>query len=106
MAASLSATIALDLGTTSIKAGLLDYKGELPRIISRPAPEIAVNGGRYESDALTYLATANLLLEECVAYAGSNSSLGLSCQRSSFLIWDQASGTPPPEAPGRQPRCS
>ena len=94
MAAPLSATIALDLGTTSIKAGLLDDNGELTRIISRPAPEIAVNGGRYESDALAYLAVANGLLEECVAYAGSNPSLGLCCQRSSFLIWNQASGTP------------
>jgi glycerol kinase len=94
MAAPLSTTIALDLGTTSIKAGLLDDNGELARIISRPAPEITVNGGQYESDALAYLATANLLLQECVAYADSHPSLGLCCQRSSFLIWDQTSGTP------------
>jgi glycerol kinase len=94
MAALLSATIGLDLGTTSIKTGLLDDNGELTRIISHPAPEIIVNGGRYESDALAYLAAVNRLLEECVAYAGSNPSLGLCCQRSSFLIWDQASGTP------------
>lgn len=94
MAAPLSATIALDLGTTSIKAGLLDDNGELIRIISRPAPEITVNVGHYESDALAYLAAANRLLEECIAYADSNPSLGLCCQRSSFLIWDQAGGTP------------
>jgi glycerol kinase len=90
----LIASIALDLGTTSIKVGLLDRGGEISNIIMRPAPPITADDGRYESDALAYAATAESLLNECIALAGDCKSLGLCSQRSSFLIWEQASGLP------------
>ncbi len=97
--------IALDLGTTSIKAGLLDRHGTFSHIVVFPVPKINANGGRYESDALAYAAIADQALNECVAHeltatAGEcispslYSSLGLCSQRSSFLIWEQASGKP------------
>lgn len=94
MTTSKISAIALDLGTTSIKAGLLDQHGALGNIVARPAPEITVNGGRYESDALAYAATAGQVLGECLAQAGDYPPLGLCSQRSSFLIWEQASGQP------------
>jgi glycerol kinase len=87
-------SIALDLGTTSIKAGLLDSDGELGNIISHPAPKITVTGGHYESDALAYAVTAEQVLAECIAQAGDCKSLGLCSQRSSFLVWEQATGKP------------
>lgn len=87
-------SIALDLGTTSIKAGLLDQHGVLGNIIARPAPEITVMGGRYESDVLAYAAIAEQVLGVCIAQAGDCRSLGLCSQRSSFLIWEKASGQP------------
>jgi glycerol kinase len=90
----LIASIALDLGTTSIKAGLLDQHGELGNIIAHPAPKIIVTGGHYESDALAYAAVAEQVLNECVAQAGDCRSLGLCSQRSSFLIWEQGTGQP------------
>ena len=86
--------IALDLGTTSIKAGLLDSHGVLSHIVAHPAPKISGNGGRYESDALAYAAIADQALEECIAQADGCKSLGLCSQRSSFLVWEQASGKP------------
>lgn len=86
--------IALDLGTTSIKAGLLDRDGTLSNIVARPAPNVIVTGGRYESDALIYAAIAEQVLKECIAQAGDCRSLGLCSQRSSFLIWEQATGQP------------
>ncbi|OFZ68290.1 MAG: carbohydrate kinase [Betaproteobacteria bacterium RBG_16_56_24] len=86
--------IALDLGTTSIKAGLLDQNGALNHIVARHAPEVTVNDGRYESDALDYAAIAESVLGECVAHAGDCNTLGMCSQRSSFLIWDQATGQP------------
>lgn len=86
--------IALDLGTTSIKAGLLDQEGDLGSIVAQPAPEITVKGGRYESDALAYAETAERVLGECLARAGGSPPLGLCSQRSSFLIWERASGQP------------
>jgi glycerol kinase len=86
--------IALDLGTTSIKAGLMDHKGVLSNIVAAPAPKIFVTEGHYESDALAYAATAERVLNECIALAGDCKSLGLCSQRSSFLIWEQATGLP------------
>lgn len=86
--------IALDLGTTSIKAGLLDQAGALGNIVAFPAPPISVNNGRYESDALAYAETAEQALSTCLVQAGSAPPLGLCSQRSSFLIWEKASGQP------------
>lgn len=86
--------IALDLGTTSIKAGLLYPSGELGNVVSSPAPVIATSGGRYESDALAYAAAAEQLLDNCIANAGGCTTLGLCSQRSSFLVWEQSTGKP------------
>lgn len=86
--------IALDLGTTSIKVGLLDQHGALCHVFSLPAPQISVAGGCYESDALAYAALAEQALKECITLAGGCKALGLCSQRSSFLIWEKASGQP------------
>lgn len=86
--------IALDLGTTSIKAGLLDQAGALSNIIALPAPPLTVNYGRYESDALAYAETADQVLGACLAQAGRTPPLGLCSRRSSFLIWEKSSGQP------------
>ncbi|MGA7595585.1 MAG: FGGY family carbohydrate kinase [Gallionella sp.] len=86
--------LALDLGTTSVKAGLLDRNGVFSHIASCPAPVIAAEGGRYESDALAYAAAAEQLLNDCIADAGNCTTLGLCSQRSSFLIWEQSTGLP------------
>jgi glycerol kinase len=89
--------VALDLGTTTIKAGLLAQDGTLFGIVARPAPAIVARGGRYESDATVYAATADTVLAECLAQSSApevGPSLGLCSQRSSFLIWERASGQP------------
>jgi glycerol kinase len=90
----LNSAIALDLGTTSIKAALLDQHGNLTNITSRPAPTINESDGCYESDALCYVDTAERALQECHAQTDNNPPLGLCSQRSSFLIWDKTSGMP------------
>ncbi len=91
--------IALDLGTTSIKAGLLDRDGALGHLAAKSAPKITVTGGCYESDALAYATIAEQVLDECIAHgiisgAGGCQTLGLCSQRSSFLIWERATGQP------------
>ncbi|MBI3901740.1 MAG: carbohydrate kinase [Nitrosomonadales bacterium] len=86
--------IALDLGSTSIKAGLLDQDGALHNIVSRPVPPLSADDGRYESDALEYAETAELVLADCLSQADKKPPLGLCSQRSSFLIWERASGKP------------
>lgn len=89
-----ASAIALDLGTTSIKAALLDEHGQLYNITTQPAPTITVNQGRYESDALRYAETAEQVLTQCHAQTKNNPPLGLCSQRSSFLIWEKSSGQP------------
>jgi glycerol kinase len=86
--------IALDLGSTSVKAGLLDRNGELIHIVATLAPRIVVSGGHYESDALAYATAAEQVLGECAQQAGDCRTLGLCSQRSSFLIWEPATGQP------------
>lgn len=88
------AAAALDLGSTSIKAALMDSSRNLSYIVSRPAPVINGQRGRYESDALQYVETTNQVLAQCLAGANPKPPLGLCSQRSSFLIWDNASGQP------------
>jgi len=91
---AVSAAIALDLGTTSIKAGLLSAGGELHGIVARAAPAVNADGGRYESDALAYAQAAEAVLADCLAQTDARPPLGLCCQRSSFLIWERATGLP------------
>ena len=86
--------IALDLGSTSIKAGLLDQQAMLCNIVAQPAPPTHAQQGRYECDALSYAEIADQVLSTCLAQTDGFPPLGLCSQRSSFLIWEQGSGKP------------
>lgn len=85
--------IALDLGSTSIKAALVDDRGDLHRLVAKPAPAMNHDHGRYECSALDYVETAEQVLNACVMH-NKKLPLGLCCQRSSFLIWNKATGIP------------
>ncbi|MES1982151.1 MAG: FGGY family carbohydrate kinase [Pseudomonadota bacterium] len=89
-----ASAIALDLGSTSIKAGLLDPGGQLRNIVASPAPPVSVDGDRCESDALAYAVIADQVLHDCHAQTGGLPHFGMCSQRSSFLIWERASGQP------------
>lgn len=86
--------IALDLGTTSIKAALMDAAGMLHHITQQNAPDINTDNGHYESDALSYLKIAEQVVKQCLEHTDQKPPLGLCSQRSSFLIWDKTSGNP------------
>jgi glycerol kinase len=88
------AAVALDLGTTSIKAGLLSQDSTLGNVVTRPAPAITADGGRYESDASAYAMVADEVLAACLAQTSARPPLGLCSQRSSFLIWERVGGKP------------
>ncbi len=91
---ALTSAVALDLGTTSIKAAGMDQRGNLQPIVARSAPAIDCHNGHYESNALDYAVIAEQVLKECIAQTGINLPLGLCSQRSSFLIWDKINGHP------------
>ena len=86
--------IALDLGTTSIKAGVFDKTGTLNGLVVHQAPAINADGSRFESDALAYAETADSALNECISMARNCTAFGMCSQRSSFLIWEKATGLP------------
>lgn len=94
MVFSATSAIALDLGSTAIKAGLLNADGGLAKVTAQAAPEIVVSDGRYESDALDYARVAEELLAESLVQAEGMPPLGICSQRSSFLLWERTSGQP------------
>jgi glycerol kinase len=55
---------------------------------------MAINGGKYESDALAYASTADAMLGEMAAQSGGCSILGVCAQRSTFVVWEKSSGLP------------
>ncbi len=88
-----AAALALDLGTTALKGGLIGGDGEWRRRESWPAPELSGSGGIRESDPRAWLGAAARALRE-LARGASGAPLGLTAQRSSFLLWEKISGRP------------
>lgn len=89
-----SLAIALDLGTTSIKGAVLGARGHLEPVYVEPAPIVVQTGNRFESDAFEYLAVCSDMLSRCLEASQGTPPLGLSNQRSSFVIWQKSSGRP------------
>ncbi len=98
MAEPIISAIALDLGTTTVKAAALNQQGELCHLTSLAAAAMHTHDGTFESDALAYAATAEQVLQACMDKVGhaavASLPLGLCSQRSSFLLWQRASGIP------------
>lgn len=88
----MSATLALDLGTTRVKLGALRADGALELVDAREAPPPLGSGAVREVDALAYAALADALLAGQAAPRGTR--LGLASQRSSFLVWGTHDLTP------------
>jgi glycerol kinase len=87
-------SVTLDLGTTSIKAALLDKNGGLQHLVSLPTPLVTQREIYFESDALAYALVAENVLAQCRIHAGDCVTLALCSQRSSLVIWHTATGVP------------
>ncbi len=88
------AAAALDLGSTRIKAGLLDPEGGLSGIEEVAAPPLAGEGPVREGDAEDYLGAARGLVRRVAAGLPAGTPLGIATQRSTFVLWHRASGRP------------
>ncbi len=83
--------LALDLGTTRIKVGVFDEDGF--RVTGNvAAPPLHGESGIRISDPEAYLATARTLVRAAGAPPGT--PLGITTQRSSFLLWEARTGKP------------
>lgn len=80
--------LALDLGTTRIKAGLLDSRGRIARVESAPAPPLTRHGPSCEGDAGAYVERAIEVLGHVCAELPAGFPLGLASQRSTFTLWE------------------
>jgi glycerol kinase len=87
-------TIALDLGTTAIKAAICNNRSQIEETFSIPAPTISAEQGHYVSNAMEYLSIAGQLLKKCQNICQKKQLLGICYQRSSFLVWNSTSGLP------------
>jgi len=83
--------LAIDLGSTRIKAGCLGPDGALSPAGERPAPPLSGADPIREVDAEAYIAAAIDLLRSA---ARPDIPWGIASQRSSFVLWEAATGRP------------
>lgn len=86
--------VAIDLGTTLLKAGRLGPEGRLSGLASVPAPPLTGADPIREGDAEAYAKAASALLERVRGNLPPGASLGVASQRSTFLLWDRKTGAP------------
>ena len=82
----------IDQGSTKTKAALVEIDGETLAQVERPV-EKSLRGDRHEHDASRIAADIEELLVELFE-AGAPDALGLTCQRSTCLLWERESGRP------------
>lgn len=81
--------LALDLGSTRLKLGLLGPAGEFELVASRAAPAVRESGLECDFDAQEFDAQVGELLALAAHW---RAPLGIACQRSSFVAWDARDG--------------
>ena len=90
--------IALDQGTTSSRAMLIDRAGCPVASVQRPFPQIYPQPGWVEHDPLEIWATEKRALAEVVGAAHIDpkriAALGITNQRETTILWDRSTGQP------------
>lgn len=82
----------VDQGSTRTKGALLDVEGRTLRQLIKPV-EKRVRGDRHEHDAARIADDVEEILERLLQDERV-ACIGLTCQRSTCLLWDRASGSP------------
>ena len=85
---------AIDLGSTVVKAALLDTDGRLAEVRGIAAPPLSGDGDVREGDGAAYAAIADELLAWLRAELPEEGPLGIASQRSTFLLWDRETREP------------
>lgn len=90
--------VALDQGTTSSRAVVLDKAANIVSVSQKEFTQIYPTAGWVEHDPLEIWATQSATLVEAIAKAGINSdevaSIGITNQRETTVVWDRATGKP------------
>ncbi|MEM9142945.1 MAG: glycerol kinase GlpK [Bacteroidota bacterium] len=90
--------IALDQGTTSSRALLVDHKGTIKGMIQKEFTQIFPQSGWVEHDPMeildTQLGVLHQLIEETNISPTDIKAIGITNQRETALVWDKSSGKP------------
>ena len=90
--------IALDQGTTSSRAALVDEGQNVLSVISREFPQIYPKEGWVEHDPLDIWSTQYGVMMEVVAKSGVSpqeiAAIGITNQRETTVVWEKATGRP------------
>ncbi len=90
--------IALDQGTTSSRAVLLDHDANIVAVSQREFTQIYPKAGWVEHDPLEIWATQSGVLHEVVAKADIRpdtiAAIGITNQRETTIVWEKATGKP------------
>lgn len=99
------AVVALDQGSSSSRALAFDPRGRVLARAQRPVRARYPGPGRVEHDALELARTLESALDAVLASLPRSAevcSIGLSCQRSTVVLWDAETGKPVMAAPSWQ----
>ena len=90
--------IGIDQGSSSTKALVLSAAGQVLFRTKKTLPSPVREGARIEHDPLEILKSVQDALNEAALFLRASGfaprGMGLSCQRSSCLIWNESSGEP------------
>lgn len=90
--------VALDQGTTSSRAVILDHNANIISVSQREFTQIYPQAGWVEHDPLEIYATQSSTLIECLAKAGIRSdqvaAIGITNQRETTIVWNKETGKP------------
>ena len=90
--------LALDQGTTSSRAALVDEKGKIVCILNREFPQIYPKEGWVEHDPMDIWSSQYGVMMEVVARSGVSPSdvaaIGITNQRETTIVWEKATGKP------------
>ena len=90
--------LALDAGTTGIRAMLIDPAGGVLGIDKQPIVSHHPAPGRVEQDAAALWATSQRVIAGAIAAAGRSiadvAAIGVTTQRASVVLWDRVTGEP------------
>ncbi|OOS00913.1 glycerol kinase [Haemophilus paracuniculus] len=90
--------IALDQGTTSSRAVLLDKNANIVEVAQREFTQIYPQAGWVEHNPMEIWATQSSTLNEVVAKAGISSdkiaAIGITNQRETTIVWEKETGKP------------
>jgi glycerol kinase len=90
--------LALDAGTTSVRAILFDHGGDILAVAGKEFPQLYPRPGWVEHNALDIWNNQLTVAKEALARAGLTAAdvaaIGVTNQRETSLLWDRATGEP------------